>query len=153
MGAVRAVLKLPVFVYRLHLGFLLGERFLLLEHRGRRSGRTYRAVLEVVRVDREDGEVVVMSGWGRRANWLRNVIAGGALGVQVGRRRFAPEVRLLGVDEASSALAAYERRNRIAAPLIRRVLSRLAGFPYDGSREGRRRIVQELPLVGFRPRP
>jgi deazaflavin-dependent oxidoreductase (nitroreductase family) len=152
MGGLRVALKLPVFLYRLHLGFLLGERFLLLEHRGRRSGRSYRTVLEVVRFDHHDGEAVVMSGWGRRAGWYRNVTAGGAFGVEVGRRRFAPEVRLLDTEEAATALAAYERRNRIVAPVIRRVLSRLAGFPYDGSPEARLRVVQALPLVGFRPR-
>lgn len=150
IGMLRLALKLPVVVYRLHLGFLLGERFLLLEHRGRRSGRLYRTVLEVVGFD--DGEAVVMSGWGRRAGWYRNVTAGGAFGVQVGRHRFAPEVRVLDVEEAAAALAGYERRNRIVAPVIRRVLSRLAGFRYDGSPQARLRIVQALPLVGFRPR-
>ena len=48
-----------------------------------------------------------------------------------------------------AALAGYERRNRIAAPVIRRVLTRLAGWRYDGSDESRRRLVGERPLVLF----
>lgn len=94
--------------------------------------------------------LTVLNGFGIDND--RNVTAGGALSVQVGRLRFAPEVRLLDVEEAAAALAAYERRNRIVAPVIRRVLSRLAGFRYDGRPEARLRLVQALPLVGFRPR-
>ncbi len=48
-------------------------------------------------------------------------------------------------------MAGYERRNRIAAPIVRFVLSRLAGFRYDGSDAGRRKLVATLPLVAFRP--
>jgi hypothetical protein len=32
------------------------------------------------------------------------------------------------------------------------VLSKLAGFRYDGSDAARRRLVQTLPLVALRPR-
>ena len=128
---------------------MLGHRFLLLEHRGRRTGRLYRTVLEVVEFDRVRGEAVVMSGRGRRAGWYRNVTAGGAVAIEIGGRRFAPELRLLDADEAAAVLAVYERRNRFIAPLVRRVLSRLAGFEYYGSPEARLRLVQELPLVGF----
>jgi hypothetical protein len=104
----------------------------------------------VVRWDGQRGEAVVMSGWGRKASWFRNVEAGGAVEVQLGRERFAPEVRVLEPEEAAAVLADYERRNRLAGPVVRAVLSRLAGFRYDGSADGRRRVVEQLPLVGFR---
>ena len=147
---LKAALRGPVLLYKLRLGFLLGHRFLLLTHRGRRSGRLYRTVVEVVRWDAERGEAIVMSGWGRRANWFRNVEAGGAVEVELARERFAPEVRVLEPEEAAAVFADYERRNRLAAPVVRAVVSRLAGFRYDGSEEARRRVVEQLPLVGFR---
>lgn len=34
-------------------------------------------------------------------------------------------------------------------PIVRGVLSHLAGFRYDGSRKARRRLVEELPLLAF----
>jgi hypothetical protein len=46
--AVKLLARLPLRLYDLRLGCLLGHRFLVLTHRGRRSGRTYRTTLEVV---------------------------------------------------------------------------------------------------------
>ena len=93
-----------------------------------------------------------MSGFGRDAQWYRNVRAGGAAEVAIGRRRFAPHVRFPDDEEAAGIVGHYERRNRLAAPLVRFVLSRLAGFRYDGSGDARLALVRRLPLVAFRPR-
>jgi hypothetical protein len=71
--------------------------------------------------------------------------------VQVARLRFVPAVRPLGVDEAVGVLADYERRNRLPDPLVRAVLSKLAGFRYDSSDAARRRVIDALPMVAFRP--
>jgi deazaflavin-dependent oxidoreductase (nitroreductase family) len=150
---LKRLLAAPAVLYRAGGGRLLGHRFLLLAHRGRRSGRRYETVLEVVRWDAERDEATVMSGFGPGAQWYRNVLADGAVDVSIGRRRFSPSVRTLDPDEAAAALAAYERANRLIAPLVRRILSRLAGFRYDGSETSRRRLVETLPLVAFRPRP
>ena len=48
-------------------------------------------------------------------------------------------------------VADYERRNRLAGPVVRAILSRLAGFRYDGSAESRRKLVEALPLLAFSP--
>ena len=63
-GALRLAFRLPIYLYRLGLGQLLGHRFMLLTHRGRRSGRVYQTALEVVRYDPSLRETVVASGWG-----------------------------------------------------------------------------------------
>jgi deazaflavin-dependent oxidoreductase (nitroreductase family) len=141
-----------VALYAARAGWLLGHRFLLLEHRGRRTHRRYRTVLEVVAWHAAACEAVVLSGFGPTAQWYRNVLAGQAIEVQIARQRFAPSVRVLDPDEAVAVLADYERRNRLAGPLVRAVLSKLAGFRYDGSEAARRRLVQTLPLVAFHPR-
>jgi len=149
---LRRVLKAPALLYRAGLGPLLGTRFLRLSHVGRRTGRPYDTVLEVVGRVPGTGEYVVMAGFGLRADWLRNALAGGAREVVVGRRQFRPEVRLLDEDEAVEVLAGYERRNRALTRVLRPVLSRLVGWRYTGSDDQRRRLVAELPLVGLRPR-
>ncbi|HWB69834.1 MAG TPA: nitroreductase family deazaflavin-dependent oxidoreductase [Solirubrobacterales bacterium] len=145
------LLKAPVALYEAGAGPLLGHRFLLLSHRGRRSGRLFRTVLEVVAWDAAAQEATVMSGFGPRSNWYLNVLAGGAEEVRIARLRFHPRARPLEAGEAVGALAGYERRNRLAGPVVRAVLSRLAGFPYDGSQGARQRLVEALPLIAFRP--
>jgi hypothetical protein len=96
-------------------------------------------------------EYVVMAGFGHSADWLQNLRAGGGRAVVVGRRRFRPAVRELDVDEAARVLTGYERRNRLVAPVVRRVLSRLVGWRYTGTDDQRRRLVAERPLVALRP--
>jgi deazaflavin-dependent oxidoreductase (nitroreductase family) len=149
---LRALLGLPVHLYHAHLGVLLGRRFLLLEHTGRRTGIRRETVLEVIRYDPVAREAVVAAGWGRRTGWLHNVEAGLTREVWIGRERFAPAYRVLATDEAERIFADYERRNRLIAPLVRAVISRLVGWRYDGTRASRRRVVAQLSLVGFRPR-
>lgn len=151
-GVLRSLLGLPAHLYRARLGFLLGNRFLLLVSTGRRTGLRRETVLEVVRYDPTTRESIVLAGWGRRAGWLNNVEAGLAGEVWTGRDRYVPAHRLLPPDEAVRVLGDYEGRNRLIAPIVRAVLGCLLGWRYDGTPDARRRAVEQLPLVGFRPR-
>jgi deazaflavin-dependent oxidoreductase (nitroreductase family) len=151
-GVLRSLLGLPVHLYHAHLGVLLGHRFLLLVHTGRKTGLHRETVLEVVRYDPITHESVVAAGWGRRTGWLHNVEAGLAHEVWTGRQRFAPVFRILPPDEAERLFADYERENRLFTPIVRAVLSQLLGWRYDGTPAARRRAVEQLSLVGFRPR-
>lgn len=71
--------------------------------------------------------------------------------VAVGRQRFRPVHRELDEQEAIAVLADYEPRNRWVTAVVRRVLSWLVGWRYDGSTDARRRLVRQLPVVAFRP--
>jgi deazaflavin-dependent oxidoreductase (nitroreductase family) len=150
-GALKWLLRVPQAIYAARAGRLLGHRFLLLTHRGRRTGRAHTTVLEVLWWDRDAREAVVLSGWGRRANWYRNVVAAGAAEVTIAAEHWPARVRSLGPAEAAAVLADYERRNRVARPLVRRLLSRLGGIDYDGSEAARRTLAQRLPLLAFTP--
>lgn len=150
---MRRLLRAPARLYDRDLGWLLGKRFLCLTHVGRRSGRRYRTVLEVVGTDPAAGEVMVIAGLGPSSDWYRNIQANPADQVVVGRRRFRPVHRALGETEAAAVMAGYERRNRLIGPLLRPVLSKLLGWRYDGSETARARLVRQLPVVAFRPGP
>jgi deazaflavin-dependent oxidoreductase (nitroreductase family) len=147
----RALLRLPALLYRWNLGWLLGRRFLLLRHVGRRSGQIHETVLEVIGTRPAEHELIVLAALGRSAQWYRNLQARPAAEVVVGRSRFRPAHRTLDEGEAAAVLADFERRNRLAGPLVRYVLGRLAGWPYDGSEQARGRLVRQLPVVAFRP--
>ena len=150
-GGLERLFRAPVYLYRWHLGRLLGHRFLLLTHVGRRTGLRRQTVLEVVQY-RDDGpEVVVVNGFGLDSDWVRNIEAGPGEEVTVGRQHFAASHRFLGEDEAVAVMRDYERRNRVIAPIVRRALSWLLGWPYSGSESDRRRLVRQLPLIAFSP--
>ncbi len=146
-----AIFRAPRHLYAWHAGWLLGHRFLMVEHCGRRSGKRYATVLEVVHRDRTVPEYVVIAGLGARADWYRNVRSRPACRIQVGRSSFEASWRDVEPSEAAGLLAAYEHRARVAAPVLRRVLTRLVGWKYDGSAAARDRLVRELPMLAFRP--
>lgn len=118
-GWLRALLRGPIALYRARLGFVFGNRFLMLEHRGRRSGKTRRTVLEVVAS--RPGAVYVAAAWGARAQWLRNVEADPEVVVHLGARRFDSTGRVVDEMRARSVLAEYAAKHPVA-------FDRLAGL-------------------------
>lgn len=108
-------------------------------------------MLEVVGQNPAESEFIVVAGLGRSAQWYRNLQFHEAIEVAVAREHFAPVHRELPIPEAAAVLAAYEWRYRRLAPLIRRALSWLVGWRYDGSAPARQRLASELPLIGLRP--
>ena len=146
-GLLKWGFNLPILLYHTHLGWLLGHRFLLLTHQGRKSGTSHQTVLEVVSYDRGTGESTVMSAYGTRADWYRNIMARPALEVQTAGQRYVPEQHLLDAQGRFTALATYERRYRRA---FRAVMTYL-GYRYDGTEAGLRALADEVVVVGFRP--
>jgi deazaflavin-dependent oxidoreductase (nitroreductase family) len=151
-GTLRRLFRAPVYLYRWRCGWLFGHRFLLLIHVGRRTGLRHHTVLEVIEYRKEGPEAVVMSAFGPNADWFRNIEATPGPELVIGSRRFTAAHRILEEDEAVMVLGDYQRRNRLIAPIIRLVLSRLLGWRYDGSEGDRRRLAAQLPLIAFRPR-
>jgi len=147
---MRTLYRVPTYLYEHDLGWLFGRRFLCLTHVGRRSGRRYRTVIEVAELAGD--EFMVISGFGRKSDWFRNVLAGGEISVTVGRRQFVAAARELDEAEAVGVLARYERKYRWVAPAARYVLGHFAGWRYDGSADARRRLAAELPIIAFRPK-
>ncbi|MBE7519378.1 MAG: nitroreductase family deazaflavin-dependent oxidoreductase [Thermoflexaceae bacterium] len=145
-GVVRLVARLPVLAYRLRLGRLLGGRFILVRHRGRKTGKLRQTVLEVVRFDRERCEYIVVSAWGETADWFRNIERQPAVEVQTGRERFRPRQRFLDFDERLAELESYAREHPSAA----RTIGRWLGVPFDGSPEATASLARSVRMVAFR---
>jgi len=147
-GALRIAFRLPIHLYRLDLGWLMGHRVLLLTHVGRKSGRVRRTPLEVIRHDPTSGESVVVSAWGEKSDWYRNITSSPATEIQTGWERYVPEQRFLSPREVYGEIAGYERRH----PLLARTLPRWLGYPLDGTEGARRRFADSLRMVAFRPK-
>ncbi len=146
---LRWLFKAPLVMYRANLGWLFGHRLARLTHRGRRSGRIRRTVVEVVRYDPRTREIVVAAGWGGQTDWYSNLAASPALEVRTGTIAYRPEHRLLATDELVWEVDGYVRRHPWVA---RWVFPRLLGLPTN-AREARRRevIAATLRGVSFRP--
>jgi deazaflavin-dependent oxidoreductase (nitroreductase family) len=74
-GLQRAFFRAPIWFYRAHLGWLLGNRFLYLETTGRSTGLRRRTVLEVVKHETSTGSFFVVAGFGATSDWYRNAVA------------------------------------------------------------------------------
>jgi deazaflavin-dependent oxidoreductase (nitroreductase family) len=136
MLRTRWLVRAPVLVYRAGLGFVFGRRLLMLEHVGRVSGRRRFVVLETV--DHPDpATFVVVSGFGTRAQWYRNVLAHPDVRVSTGLRRAVPAAAVpLDEQEAAATLRGYASRHPRAWRRLRGVLEAALDAP-----------VERLPMV------
>jgi len=99
---------------------------------------------------RRDGELFAFSAYGRGADWLRNIEAGGVDELWDGPHRYGGAAfRVLEPNEAFEALAQYEREH---ARTARQTLTRMLPG-YDGSDDLRRRLAEAGTIVAFRPAP
>lgn len=128
---VRWIVRAPVWLYRARLGFVFGSRLLMLEHIGRETGIRRYVVLEAV--DHPDPHTyIVASGFGDRAQWLRNVRATPRVRVCTGSRRPAPATaRPLTGEESAAALTSYARRHPRTWAGLRPVFENTLGARID----------------------
>jgi deazaflavin-dependent oxidoreductase (nitroreductase family) len=150
-GWLRATYGAPNRLYAAGLGRLLGHRFVQIRHVGRRSGRPFSAVVEVVRYDPATGEATVMAGYGPSADWYRNVLAAGRVDLDFGRGPRPAGFRTVGQAEAEQVLRDYLRRYRLVALAMNAFLGWLAGWPFDASAAAITKLCQEMPMLAFRP--
>jgi deazaflavin-dependent oxidoreductase (nitroreductase family) len=148
-GLLRFGVRLPLWLYRAHMGWLLGERFLRLTHVGRKSGQPRQTVLEVVDHDRATDAYIVTSGWGEKSDWYQNILKTPQVVIDVGRRHLNVTAEHLSIDEAEQWLLNYAQQH----PRTFRELARLmTGEALSGTREDCRRVSEAVPVVSFRSR-
>jgi deazaflavin-dependent oxidoreductase (nitroreductase family) len=147
-GLMRLAFRAPILLYRMKLGFLLGKRFVLVEHRGRRSGLLRRTVVEVVDYNPTDRSVVVVAAWGEKADWYRNICVDPHVAITVGAKRYAAIAKTIPKDEAEPHLRAYAEHH----PMAFRELDRLIEGPGKRTTEEIiQAFLETMPTVEFHP--
>ncbi len=147
---MRALLRMPPLFYRLGLARALGRRLLLLTTTGRRTGRARTCGLNYA----QEGDVIyVISGWGPRADWYRNLIVEPRVRVQIGERTWA--ARAVAVEGAG------DRRRVVrlirgsgssqGPPKILRPVFRVFGLDYDAELRELDDEATDLPVVALVP--
>jgi deazaflavin-dependent oxidoreductase (nitroreductase family) len=145
-GFKRRLLRLPVWLYRAGLGWLLGERFLLLTHIGRKSGRPRETVLEVVHHDKATDTYFIASGWGEKSDWIRNVQKAPMVSVNVGKRHFIARAKRLSIEQARGTLLASARHHPWVFPLLAKLI---VGRRLKPTEEDCLRLAQSVPVFGL----
>jgi deazaflavin-dependent oxidoreductase (nitroreductase family) len=139
------MLKLPLVLYRLRLGWLLGHRFLRLTHVGRRSGKVRQTVLAVLSFDAQTKEIKAVSAWSA-SEWYKNIQAAPALQVETGFTRYVPVQRDLTSEEIAHLFVEFRR----AHPLFCRIVCRIPGWKWDSSYQEFLELARALRGVAFR---
>ena len=139
-------MRLPRPLYHHGFGRLLGHTFLLIVHRGRRSGLRRETVAMAVSWRNDTKEVVVCSAWGD-TEWIRNLRARAADEIEIGGETFVPTQRFLGEDEATDAVAEFRRQH----PWRLRFFAAVLGWGDLASDTALREFVRGRPFVAFRP--
>lgn len=137
--------RLPICLYRSGLGWMLGKRFLLLRHVGRKSGKIRFAVLEIIHNLPEPERYYAVSGFGTRSNWYQNILQRNDVEIQVGNKRIPVHSKQLDPPEGSEMLFAYAQNN----PRSLQALSNLMGYEIEFTPQGIREFGRNIPVIQF----
>src|SRR5574337_1001190 len=141
---LRLILKCPVVLYRLRLGWLLRERCLLLTHTGRLTGVRHAGVREGVTYDASTQSYVVAAAWGEKAQWYRNVRRHPRVELIINRHRLIADACVLNQDGAEAALLDYARNHPF---LVRALAQFVTGRFASSTQDAIRAMVQAIPFV------
>jgi deazaflavin-dependent oxidoreductase (nitroreductase family) len=141
------IFKLPVLLYRLHLGWLLGKRFMQITHVGRRSGKVRKTILAVLRFDEKTKEIYAVSAW-KGSDWYYNIQASPALQVEIGSIRYAPVQRTLSPEEITTTFMEYRKQH----PIFSRMICRIPSWKWDSTYEEFLELARTLHGVAFEPK-
>ena len=140
-------MRVPRPLYRRGWGWMLDHVFLLIAHRGRKTGMRRETVAMALAYDPDTREAVVFSAWGPNTEWIRNLRAHPALQIQIGREAYVPEQRFLSEDESVAVVREFQRRH----PWRTRLFAATLGWGDLRSETEVREFVRSRPFVSFRP--
>jgi deazaflavin-dependent oxidoreductase (nitroreductase family) len=154
-GLLRLFFRSPLLLYRLGLGGLglggLTGKRIMLTTVGRKSGKRRRAAVDIIRHDADSDTYYVISVWGERSDWYRNLLVNPSLRAQVGWRSFTARATPLPDSDAGEMMAEYAHRH----PMYTRAILRLIGFKPgpSGDEEALRALGPQMRVVAIQPEP
>ncbi len=147
-GLSRILWRLPIFLYRARIGWLLGSHFLLLNHKGRKTGISRQTVLEIIRQDKTADTYFVVSGWGEKSDWYLNTQKSPDVTIQVVFRRLHVTAVRLPLEDAEREILTYAHHH----PRMLRSLARILGYQVEDTQEDYRALARLMPVIALRPR-
>ncbi len=144
---IKSVQRIHQRLYLSGRGWIVGWLILLLEHKGRRTGRTYATPLQYEKI-RED--YYVGAARGRRADWYRNIQADPAVHVRIGKREFDGLAEVVREPQRIADFLQYRLRRH---PLMVGLMMKLHHLPMRPSRQQLEELAAGLAVVVIHPKP
>lgn len=145
-GFSRKIWRLPIWLYRVHLGWLLTSHFLLLEHTGRKSGQVRQAVLEILKRDKASDVYYLAAGFGPGSDWYQNLLKTPQAKIQSGFRKADVVAEILSIEEAEHIIQDYARRY----PAAIRTLAKIIGYEVKTGEVDYREFAKMVPIVALK---
>jgi deazaflavin-dependent oxidoreductase (nitroreductase family) len=141
--------RVPVWMYKLGFGGferLVGAQWMLIKHIGRKSGKEYESMVDVMDYDRSSDTYYIEAAYGTRADLVRNILANPVFEARVGRRRFKAWAKILSNEDTADMLVKFYR----AKPAYTRSVMAMVGMKFNGEEE-LRLIASKLMLLTIHP--
>jgi deazaflavin-dependent oxidoreductase (nitroreductase family) len=119
-GLAKCLFKSPILFHRLGLSLLTGRIFMVLTTVGRKSGKPRRTAIEFHEFE---GHATVMSGWGTKTDWYRNIEADPHVTIQTWRGAQSAMARRVTSNEELTRTFNFAKSN----PTMRAMM-KVAGF-------------------------
>ena len=143
---LQKIFRVPVYLYKWGLGWMFGKRFVSFEHIGRKSGKHYQSVVEVVEIEKETGNVIVVAGYGNQAQWYKNLKQMSTTSIQLGSKKLTAKVEMISPEDGADIMLRYTNRYG----KLTGMLFSMMGYDWDGTEQGTRKIaIDHLRFVRF----
>lgn len=114
------IVKMPILLWRMGLGFLMGQVFMVLTTTGRKSGQPRHTVVEF---HQHNGRKYVYSGWGEKSQWYKNIMADPHVTIQTADGTEKAVARLVRDDDELKTIYEFYTNNN--NPYLRKVFQSL----------------------------
>lgn len=148
-GLLKWFLRMPIWLYRVGLGWMMGKRFIMLTHTGRKSGLARNAVIEVVHFDPTSKSYTVASGWGEKSDWFQNIMKNPEVMISTHKGDLKVRATHLTAQDGAAMLHNYAKKHPAAFRALTRMM--LGNQSADGQIDVNA-IAQILPVISFVPR-
>ena len=140
--------RMPIWIFKLGFGWLFGNRALLLSHTGRKTGEKRQTVLEIVQGSSDNQSYTVVSGFGPKSHWYKNISHNPFVNIQVGSKKIAAVAHQLESEQKEKIFLEYINKY----PQGFRFLANLVGYEIEHTPEGYRGFARQIPMIQFVPR-
>lgn len=122
--------KIPLLFHKLGFGGwerMFGAHWMLITTIGRKSGKRRQAMVDVLLHNEQTDTYYILSAYGSRADWVRNIQANPRFEAQVGRKKFNARASTLSGEKAGEMLVQFYRLK----PAYTRAVMNAAGMKFN----------------------